>query len=282
VKRAIKGLLGRSLFGAGLSAVLLRNTAVVVAFHRVQDGEAADGLTVGVGIFEQYCRFFGRHFNVVPLQELVERLEEGRPLNRELAITFDDGYRDNFENAAPVLEKLGLPATFFVVTQWIDTDIVPWWDTLTGVRHPWMTWAEVESLHRRGFEIGAHTRTHADLGAVGAAEACEEICGARRELECRLGTPVASFAYPYGGRRHLADSSREVVKAAGFRCCCSGFGGLNTRGTDPFRLRRVPVSNWYASPHQFGLEVAFRRTLASSSAEPSAAPGWSDVQRRDR
>jgi peptidoglycan/xylan/chitin deacetylase (PgdA/CDA1 family) len=272
VRQAIKSLLGRSVFGVGLSAVLLKNAAVVVAFHRVQDVDAADGLTVGVGAFERYCRFFGRHFNVVPLQELVKRFEESRPLNRELAITFDDGYRDNFENAAPVLEKLALPATFFVVTQWIGTDIVPWWDKQMGVRHPWMTWAQVESLHRRGFEIGAHTRTHADLGAVNEEQAREEICGARRELESRLAAPVASFAYPYGGRRNIVDSNRELVRAAGFRCCCSGFGGLNTRGTDPFRLRRVPVSNWYASPHQFGLEVAFRRTLASPSAEPMAAP----------
>ena len=155
-----------------------------------------------------------------------------------------------------MLEKLSLPATFFVVTRWIGTDIVPWWDSQQGVRHPWMTWDQVRSLHRKGFDVGAHTRTHVDLGQVADGEAREEILGARLELERQLGAPVDLFAYPYGGRDHLAEANRDLVKAAGFRCCCSCFGGINASGTDPFRLGRVPISPWYASPHHLGLELA--------------------------
>src|SRR5206468_51940 len=86
------------------------------------------------------------HFRVVSLRDLVHRLERGLALDRDLAITFDDGYRDNFENAVPVLEKLSLPATFFVVSQWIGTDVVPWWDSAQGARHPWMTWDQVRFI----------------------------------------------------------------------------------------------------------------------------------------
>jgi peptidoglycan/xylan/chitin deacetylase (PgdA/CDA1 family) len=198
---------------------------------------------------------------VVPLRDLVEKLGAGRSVGRELAITFDDGYRDNFENAAPVLEQLSLPATFFVVTQWIDTDIVPFWDEQRGVRHPWMTWADARALHRRGFEIGVHTRTHADLGKVSGGDAREEIFGARLDLERQLGAPATSFAYPYGRRDNFTEANRELVRAAGFHCCCSAFGGINLRGTDPFHLRRIPISEGYASPHQFGFDLAFGRTL---------------------
>src|SRR5207253_2154562 len=156
-------LFGQSLFASRLDAILLQNTALVVAFHRVHDNvDGADGLTVSSETFERYCRFFRRRFRVVSLPELVRRLESGRTPNRELAITFDDGYRDNFENAMPVLEKLSLPASFFVVTQWIGTDVVPFWDEQRGARYPWMTWDEVRTLHRKGFDIGAHTRTHVD------------------------------------------------------------------------------------------------------------------------
>ena len=263
MKRSVKHLLGHGLFAANLDAVLLRNTAVVVAFHRVQEADPSDALTVDAAAFERHCRFFRRHFEVVPLRDLVYRLEHGQRVDRHLAITFDDGYRDNFEIARPVLEKLSLPATFFIVTDWMGSDVVPDWDSARGVRHPWMTWDEVRSLHRNGFEIGAHTRSHADLGVVSPEEARAEVLGARLELERQIGSRVESFAYPYGGRQHVTDENREVVKSAGFRCCCSGFGGTNRAGTDPFFLRRVPVSPWHASPHQFGFEIALGRSVLS-------------------
>ena len=162
-----------------------------------------------------------------------------------------------------LLASFSLPATFFLVSQWIGSDVVPWWDRELGVRHPWMTWDQVRSLHRKGFDVGAHTRTHVDLGRISEVEAREEIFSARLELQRQLEAPVELFAYPYGGPNHLAEANRDVVKAAGFRCCCSCFGGLNAAGTDPFHLRRVPVSSWYASPHQFGLELALGMSVQS-------------------
>ncbi len=165
MKESVKSAIGLTVFASSLSGVLLRKTAVVVAFHRVRNTPTLEGLTVSIPVFERYCQFFKDYFQVVSLRELVSRLEGGQKLNRELAITFDDGYEDNFENAAPVLERLSLPATFFVVSQWIGTDIVPWWDRQEGVRYPWMTWEQVRALQHRGFDIGAHTRTHVDLGA---------------------------------------------------------------------------------------------------------------------
>jgi peptidoglycan/xylan/chitin deacetylase (PgdA/CDA1 family) len=267
-----KTLLGRLIFASGLNARLLRNSTVVVTFHRIQDTERPEALTVSLRTFERYCRFFQRHFQVVPLRDLVARLEQGVRPRGELAITFDDGYRDNYENAAPVLERLSLPATFFIVTGWMDTQIVPWWDEELGIRHPWMTWDQVRSLHRRGFEIGAHTQTHVDLGSVTTDEARSEVQGARHDLERRLGAGVTSFAYPYGRRENLTDATREIVRAAGFRCCCSGYGGTNRRGSDPLRLQRVPISGFDLWPHQFGFDVALGRTLLDAGESITASP----------
>ena len=261
MKPSVKSLLGHGLFASHLDAFLLRNAAVIVAFHRVQETDAADSLSIDTAAFERHCRFYRRHFRVVPLRELVNRMATGKPIDRLLAITFDDGYRDNVENARPVLEKLSLPATFFVVTEWIGTDVVPWWDRARGVSHPWMNWDQVRELHRRGFEVGAHTQRHVDLGKVDPTQARDEVLGARLRLEQQLGARVDSFAYPYGGRRHVTETNREIVRGAGFCCCCSAFGGINPAGTDPFRLRRVPVSGSYASPHHFGFEVATGRSV---------------------
>jgi peptidoglycan/xylan/chitin deacetylase (PgdA/CDA1 family) len=261
MKTAIKQLLGGTIFASGLDGLLLRKAAVIVAFHRVQEAAAPDdSLSVNVEMFERHCRFFARHFRVVRLADIVEKLERGQPFRRELAITFDDGYRDNFEQAAPVLEKLGLPATFFVVTKWMGTSLVPWWDGERGARHPWMSWDQVRTLHRKGFDIGGHTRTHADLGMVTGSEAAKEIFGARRDLEAELGAPADLFAYPYGGRHQMSEPNRERVKAAGFRCCCASIGGINEDGASPFDLQRVPISPWHRSPEQFGFEVALGRS----------------------
>jgi peptidoglycan/xylan/chitin deacetylase (PgdA/CDA1 family) len=256
MKRSIKSLLGRITFATHLDRVLLANAALIVTFHRVHDAWDPNGLTIGRDMFERHCRFFMRHFRVIPLRDLVDRLERGLELNRHLAITFDDGYRDNFENAAPVLQQLALPATFFVVSRWIGSDVVPWWDRKVGVRHPWMTWDQVRSLRGMGFDIGAHTRTHVDLGSTSGTEASEEIGGSKLELEERLSAPVDLFAVPYGRPDNFCPANRDLVKAAGFRGCCSCSGGVNRRGKDPFDLARIPISPWFVTPYQFGLEVA--------------------------
>jgi len=268
--RTLKHLLGRSLFAIRLDALLMRNEAVVVAFHRVRDDtDVSDSLTVDTRTFESYCRFFKRFFNVVPLPNLVSMLENGRPPNRALAITFDDGYRDNFINAVPILERYSLPATFFVVSRWIGTSTVPFWDRARGVDYPLMTWEDVRALHQRGFDIGAHTQTHVDLGTVIGGPARQEIEGAREDLQGALHAPIESFAYPFGGREHLTPANRQLVKAAGFRCCCSGFGGTVTRRTDPFQLPRVPISTWHQYPYQFGFDVALGRSVAPAPREES-------------
>lgn len=261
MKESIKALVGQSIFASRLHTALLRNAGVVVAFHRVRDTDHPEALSVSISTFERYCRFLSRNFRVVPLRDLVAKLERGVTPRRDLAITFDDGYRDNFENAAPLLERFSLPATFFVVTQWMGTDIVPWWDRNEGVRYPWMSWDEVRSLHQRGFTIGAHTRTHVDLGSAEPGKAAGEIIGARNDVEAQLSAPVDLFAYPYGRPNNLAAANRELVQKAGFRCCCSCFGGVVDAGTNPFYLARIPICSHQLSPHQFGFELALGRSV---------------------
>lgn len=244
--------------GSGLHHLFLRDTAVVVAFHRVNRILADDGLTCDVELFEQFCRLFANYFDVISLGSLVERLEIGAPLDRELAITFDDGYQDNYQYAAPLLKALGLPATFFVVTQFVGTEVVPWWDRDLNVAQAWMSWDQVRWLHKEGFEIGSHTRTHANLWEVVGDKAWEEIVGSRMELEEEISARVDLFAYPYGGEEGMREENRKIVKAAGLRCCCSCYGGINMNRTDPFHLRRIPISSWYESPYQFACDVALR------------------------
>lgn len=75
---------------------------------------------VDAGTFERQMRFISRHFQVLPLREAADLLSEGRLPQRACCITFDDGYADNLTVAAPILQRLGLPATIFVATSYLD------------------------------------------------------------------------------------------------------------------------------------------------------------------
>lgn len=224
---------------------------LVAVFHRVNDTVPPDGMTVSSEGFRAYCAYFRDSFTVVSLGSMLDRLERREDVHNLLAITFDDGYLDNHDIAAPILADFGLTATFFITTDFIGSTEIPWWDQGGAALHPYMGWSQVRSLHERGFAIGSHTRTHPDLGIVSGKAAREEIFGSRREIEERLGGTVDLFAFPYGYDTHMSEENRALVKAAGYRCCCS-YGPPLSEKTDPFRLGRIPVSAWFASPEHFG------------------------------
>lgn len=253
--RTVAGGLGALAYGGGLHRLLLREQAVVAVFHRVDDRYPGDPITTSVSLFTELCEFFARYFSVVPFGQLVAMVREGRPLGGHLAITFDDGYRDNHRTAAPILARRGLPACFLVTTGFIGSREIPWWDARAGIASEWMSWDQVRELHAQGFEIGAHTVSHADLGQVEGDAARAEIVGSKAALENQLGSPVSLFAYPFGREQALTEANRTLVREAGFVCCASAFGGTVCAGDDPYRLRRMPVSEWHLSAGQFGLEA---------------------------
>ena len=259
IKHLISSLFGHLVFRSGLHVLSLRDIIPVLTFHRLSEPSPTESMNYRLKDFKDLCKFLSCNFQVKPLSHILKKMLNGGTFQQELAITFDDGYRNNYELAAPVLKALNLPATFFLTTQYIGTDIVSWWDEKAGVRHKWMSWDQVRALHRQGFEIGSHTKTHYNLGNVHEEQTLKELVESRVDLEAQLSAPVTLFAYPYGGPDNINERNRELVKAAGYSCCCSCFGGLNTGGTDPFHIRRIPISHWYQSPQDFGFRAVIRR-----------------------
>lgn len=255
MKKRVKALLGRLGFAAGLHRRLLRDHAVVIAFHRISDAEAGSALNCREEVFAELCRFFRRHFSVKPLQELIRRLNENEPVGGILCITFDDGYKDNFDVAAPILKELGLPATFFVATNFIGSETVPPWDRKDGYPSEWMGWQDVADLVEMGFDIGGHTMNHADLGRVDGATARTEIAGCRDALTGRLAIDVPNFAYPFGGPANITPDAARIVAEEGFCCCLSCHGGIVSGRDDPFALAREPINEWVESAYQYGFEL---------------------------
>ena len=258
-KKRIKNFLGRAADAAGMFARDFRSKMVVVTFHRVNDWMADDAITCSSAKFEDFCGFFLRHFRVVPLSEQVAGCREGRNMGGTLSITFDDGYRDNYEVVAPILRRLGLPAAFFVATGFIGTDYAPPWDQHLTQQPGWMSWDQVRALRDQDFEIGAHTDLHINLGVMDPDAIRAELSKCRAKLQEELGAPPTLFAYPFGGRENISPASLELVREAGFECCLGAFGGVNPPLADPFHLNRISVGGWFATPHQLGLEILLRR-----------------------
>jgi peptidoglycan/xylan/chitin deacetylase (PgdA/CDA1 family) len=111
-----------------------RSRALVLVYHRVGErGLDPWRLTVDPEIFAGQMETLARDWSPLSLGELVEGLGRRRLPERAIAVTFDDGYDDNLELAAPVLREHGIPATFFVATDLIDTGASPWWDELVAL-----------------------------------------------------------------------------------------------------------------------------------------------------
>jgi peptidoglycan/xylan/chitin deacetylase (PgdA/CDA1 family) len=93
-------------------------------------------------------------------------------------------------------------------------------------------------------EIGAHTLTHPVLAQLPLDQQEQEIWDSKRRLEAVIGQEVTSFAYPYGKEHHYNRQTVEAVRAEGFACACSNFGGLVTRSSNRFALPRFQPMDW--------------------------------------
>ena len=259
--KKLKMLLGRAAGLSGAYALKFRSQMTIVAFHRINDhAPDHDGLTCGAAKFEAFCKFFKRYFAVIPLAEQIAGCRQGRNMGGTLSITFDDGYHDNYEVAAPVLRKLGLPATFFITTGFIGSEITAPWDTALPVPARWMTWQQVRALVSQGFEIGCHTHTHINMAVTDPQGIRAELETSKRKILEELGVTAELFAYPFGGREHISESALELVREAGFSCCAACYGGVNSPGADPYRLNRIGIAQWFDTPHQLGFEIVANRT----------------------
>ena len=230
--------------------------AAIVLFHRVTDDIPEDGITVSTARFRWVVRELRDHYHPMSLTDLVDHVERQIPWpERTVVVTFDDGYRDNYECAAPILAEYGVPATFFILADAIGTDyVLPWEEHLRG-RVPWMELDQARDLLRQGFEIGSHTLLHLDLGKLTGEEARREIFDSKKKLEDLLSTQITTFAYPFGGGENLLPEERELVRKAGYRCCCSAFGGYADLQSDLFNLCRIPIDSSYITPVELHFEL---------------------------
>lgn len=241
----MRSLLGRGARRLASEAVHLARvvkparpgTARVIYYHRIDD-EQHRSCVAPRAFAEQMAWLRDEGFNVVPLDSLRAYLDAHRPFpERTVAITFDDGFADNYTAAFPVLARHALPATIFLATDYMDGDDLPVLRDRSGIKP--LTWAQVEEMARAGVAFGAHTMSHRSLPDLAPDEARREIVGSRDAVAARLGTGVQTFCYPRG---HFDDGVKQAVRTAGFQIAVTTLPGCVTRDTHPFSLRRTFIA----------------------------------------
>lgn len=216
---------------------LTKNFAVpVLMYHRVTDLTPKEArspllrdLTVSPQDFEAQVKFLREHgYTFLHVSEVEEALRLGRELpEKAVALTLDDGYRDNFTEAFPILQKYGAKATVFMVTNNFGRPERLAWDD-----------AKAMSAGRVGFQ--SHTVSHPDLTALSDSDLTAELANSKQILEQGLGVRVTSLAYPAGA---FDDRVVEFVSRTGYEAAWKKGGGAvqPQHSSEPFRLPRIRV-----------------------------------------
>jgi peptidoglycan/xylan/chitin deacetylase (PgdA/CDA1 family)/GT2 family glycosyltransferase len=212
----------------------------VLMYHAFTDSGERDRYILSRRSFARQMRLLALlRYRVVGFEELAQALAEGRLLpRRSVAITIDDGYRDNHELAHPILRRHGFAATLFLVSRRIGASND--WNTHgVGRGRPLLSLEQVRALQADGVEIGAHTRTHRSLPEASDATVVDEVAGSRRDLVAALGESAArTFAYPYG---HLDERALAAAREAGFVGACTTADRIAYHGDDPLLIPRIEI-----------------------------------------
>jgi peptidoglycan/xylan/chitin deacetylase (PgdA/CDA1 family) len=197
------------------------------------------------------CLAMGK-YAVLTVGEVIEYLSRGKAMPRKaVCITFDDGYRNNYTEAFPVLQRYGLRATFYVVTEYMDSNRRFAWlkrDATTDLAEAqdaqvWqpLQWVEIQKMSRNGMEIASHSCTHPDFSGLDPAAMDYELEGSRRHLIERVGNAANSFVCPFSIKGVAAKRLKDELKKRDYKAAFLGRIGAAGAKSDLFDLPRMSV-----------------------------------------
>lgn len=236
-KQALKRLIAR-VFRLYCTA-RVRNLSVILNYHSIHPAQESSTRPED---FLTQMRYLQGNFSVVSLAEFLKARMNDKDLPpRTALITFDDGYKNNYDYAFPVLQTLGLPATIFLATGFVngEIDITEGWKDYRGMDH--LNWTQVKEMGEGGVSFGAHSHSHPILSKLSLCEAEKEILHSKEMLEESLGQEVRHFAYPLGQPCTFNASIINLLKKHGFDLACSTIWGAENNNTHMFALRRVRI-----------------------------------------
>lgn len=203
----------------------------VLMYHGIGPATAKEwgNLLIAPELFEEHLKYMkDTGYRVVSVEELAERFSTNRDIKKYVALTFDDGYENNYRYAYPLLKKYGFTATFYIIR-----------NALGGEEY--MNDGQIRAMLKDGMRVGSHTMSHSNLTIIGRDQYIREIQGSKMLLEQRFNIDVESISYPYGA--YNGDVLREVAGAR-YKVGVAGKYGINTMDSFneiPYAMNRVAI-----------------------------------------
>ena len=224
----------RRLQGSSRAAILL--------YHRVND-YSRDVLTVDTETFAAQLLAISGRYPLSSTAALVDCIRNRKPLQpTTVAIHFDDCYRDVLTNGAPVLKALRIPACSFINSGYVDTVRSFPHDAGYPFIYQMLRSSDVREWARLGFEIGAHTVNHLDLGSCTVEDATSEIVPCGQDLRKIAGTGIDLFSFPFGQPHNITSPVRRIIRESGYAALFSAHGGFIGPRTDLYDIPRLGSS----------------------------------------
>lgn len=217
----------------------------VLMYHRIVDDGSLSGqydTCLHVRDFEHQLKLINQFgFTPITFQDYRLFLQGKLHLPKKpIILTFDDGYEDFYRLAYPLLKREGMKAVVFVMgdrsLEFNRWDV----DSSRALEARLLSDAQINELHAEGFEIGAHTLSHANLTKLNKETSYKEINKSKLILEALLDSPVISFCYPYGS---VNSGVKELVKESGYQFACGAYSGPAEFGEDKLEIRRLEINS---------------------------------------
>lgn len=186
----------------------------VLMYHNIAEDypKGAEGANITPKLFEEHMQgILDRGYTPVFVADYYNSVQRGETLpENPIIITFDDGYLSNYEIAYPILKRLGIPATIFIVTSTVGATAE---SGLVGNSH--FTWEQAKEMQQSGIiDIQSHSHTHRNMLALSPAELQEELRISRYLIERNLDKNCFVFSYPFGGYN---ETTSKLSRYAGYR-----------------------------------------------------------------
>jgi peptidoglycan/xylan/chitin deacetylase (PgdA/CDA1 family) len=199
-------------------------------------------------------------YEVITLDELVRSIKDKKSLKRnKVVITFDDGYKDSFQYAYPVLKKFGFPATIFIVADFVGK-------SFTNGKE-FLSWDEIILMSKDGILFGSHTKSHFNFGhQMNEKTALSEMTDSKKIIEEKIGMPVDYLCYPSGA---FSKRTKELVAQAGYKGACTTNRGFAKLNRDVYELKRIKVTNSDAvKPFSFWVKLSGYYNVLRKEKDP--------------
>lgn len=201
----------------------------VLMYHSITDNDKRIFKVTKDNFYEQMKYLKDNGFSVLSMDEVYDHLKNHKSFkDKSIAITFDDGYKDNYDNAYPILKEFGINATIFVVTDYLDSSA-------------YLSVDEIKEMQLNNIDIESHTTNHAKLDKLTEIDRINTLKDSKTYINEVLNKDVKYIAYPYGR------CNKEVVRDAyleGYKMSFTTKSGHATGRDDLNQLKRVMISGY--------------------------------------